>query len=304
MEERKTTFTGLGMSGSGKTNYIVGMYYVMASGEKGWTVMTGDKPTQDRLGRWTEQLDNVDLGTGKFIEGNRDDRTESFCFGLHYINKPIMSFDWIDYAGKIFKQSADEVFNEIEQSIIKSTAIYIFIDGEELCVEEKAKKIRRVRNHCSRYIQPCITTFVEHHDYMPPIVFVVTKSDLCKKYTTTEEMREILSESFSSLFYDSQAEIYITAVTLGDEIAENDYTGECDPINMEIPLFIGIHHELVRRYNDFDEDEPEEEKKLYREMVANITDALAEKSERFDIVAGDINGGHSKPFDPKEWRIN
>ena len=73
--ERNTTFTGLGMSGSGKTNYIAGMYYVMSSGEKGWTVMTGDKPTQDKLGRWTDQLDNKELGNDRFLEGNRIETT-------------------------------------------------------------------------------------------------------------------------------------------------------------------------------------------------------------------------------------
>ncbi len=302
-EERTTTFTALGMTGSGKTCYIIGMHYVMVSGEKGWTLHPGDNRTADKLNRWVRKIDNENSGMDRFPAGTDQGSSENFCFGLHYVNKQIMNFNWIDYAGALFEETSSLGFREVENSISNSTALYIFIDGTELCDENRNRRFKNIKQHCARYIQPCITDFINNYnDFVPPVVFVVTKSDLCRNYTNTKEIVEILRDSFNSLFYDTRAEVYVTAVTLGDDISDNGYTGEVEPVNIQIPFFIGIHHELVRRYRE-NQIETEEEKILYRKMISNMTDALYEKREFFEIIRGDKNGGSIKPFDLEEWRI-
>ena len=301
-EERNTKFTALGMTGSGKTCYIIGMHYIMASGEKGWTFKPDDYNTQDKLGRWGRTIDDNELGKDRFPTGSDAERADYYRFGLHYLNRPIMSFDWIDYAGSLIEQKSAELFNDVSKSIEESTALYIFIDGTELCHEELKTKIRNIKRHCSSYIQPCITDFLSTHDYIPPIIFVVTKSDLCLQYTNAEEIREILKESFSSLFYEPKAEVYITAVSLGQNISSDEYTGEVDPINVQLPIYIGIHHELVRQYNNFDDTTPSDKCVEYRKMISNLTDVISTMSNTFEIVEGDKNGGHTKPFDSEEWR--
>jgi len=302
-EKRNTKFTALGMSGVGKTCYIIGMHYLMASGEKGWTLLCSDNATQDKLNRWSKKIDRAELGNDRFPPGtSREARAENYHFELRYLAKPIMGFEWIDYAGGLFEETASDDFSEIEKSISESTALYIFLDGKELCHEQLNKKVRNIRR-CANYIQPCITEFLDKHDYIPPVVFVITKYDLCQCYNTPEELHEILKEAFSSLFYDPHAEIYITHVSLGDEISKDEYTGEVDPINIQVPFFIGIHHQLVKTYHSMDELLRKSSGELYRRMVSNMTDVLHQKSSVFEIVKGDKNGGSIRPFDADEWRI-
>ena len=38
MDNARTRFTALGMSGSGKTCYVIGMYYQMITGHKGFSL--------------------------------------------------------------------------------------------------------------------------------------------------------------------------------------------------------------------------------------------------------------------------
>jgi len=299
--QRNTTFTALGMTGSGKTCYIIGMHYVMATGIAGWTLKPGDNITADKLNKWVKMLDKS-TGVSRFPAGTDQGKSDNYSFGLHFLNEQVMDFSWIDYAGALFEETSSVGFSDVEESISESTALYVFIDGMELCTDDKKKRFKNIRNHCARYIQPCITDFVNNYkDYIPPVIFVVTKSDLCRNYTDSNEICDILKESFSSLFYDKRAEVYISAVTLGDDISDDEYNGEVEPVNVDIPFFIGIHHELLRRYNN-GIPKKDEDKQLYRKMISNIVDALYKKKGDFLIVNGDHTGGHVSEFTPEEWR--
>lgn len=302
-KDMSVKFTALGMPGSGKTCYIIGMHYVMASGERGWTLIPDGNATRDKLNRLGRKIDDSELGYDRFPAGtNQEDPCDNYCFSLHYLNQPVMSFDWIDYAGALFEEVASVAFNEIQQSILESTSLYIFLDGQDLCHEDERRKIRNIRNKCSTYIQPHITDFVTKHNYVPPIVFVVTKYDLCKPYFQDDnELSRVVQEAFSSLFFDPNVEMYITCVSLGEDISENEYRGEVDPVNVQLPFFIGIHHQLIEEYNEMSRSD--EQATLYRKMVSNMVDVLNEKQKSFQIIKGSRTGGVVKPFVPDEWRI-
>lgn len=299
MEERKTKFTALGMQNAGKTCYVLGMYYAMVSGIKGWTLLTANA-TADKLTRWARIIDKEN-GMDRFPPGTTNEEFTNYQFCLHYLNKPIMSFDWIDYAGVLFESISSAAFATIEKAIETSTALYIFLDGEDLCFSDVKERMKNIGRHCSRYIQPHITTFMtKHKGQIPPVVFVITKADLCRKYITMGEIKEILDEKFSSLLYDPQAKVYVTAVSLGEDLADDDYSGEVDPINVQIPFFIGIYHELVNQYKKMSKTELDENGTWYRTMINNLVYALNEQSQRFTV----IEGGLVKDFDLSKWAVN
>ena len=57
-------------------------------------------------------------------------------------------------------------------------------------------------------------------------------------------MTKILEEAFSNVFGSGNL-VYVVAVSLGNEIADDDYSGEVEPVNIHIPFFIGIFHEFL-----------------------------------------------------------
>lgn len=245
MANSDTRFTALGMSGSGKTCYVLGMYYEMCVGVRGFTVVTQNEMAT-KLERWMDKLDD-NVGQDRFPAGTGLTVVEDYGFKLSYRNQPIMSFDWVDYGGEALRAREEnlEAFSELEQSIRDSTALYIFIDGKHLCGDSYEEKLRRVKRKCARTINPYITEFVQANEgKLPPVVFVITKADLCGGDTNNEEIKKILEESFSSVFGHGTL-AYIVCVSLGAEIADDNYSGEVEPVNIQTPFFIGIYHEFL-----------------------------------------------------------
>ncbi len=243
-----TRFTALGLSGSGKTCYILGMYYEMVTGVKGFTIKTLNE-TASKLEDWMDRLDD-ETGADRFPAGTGLTEVSNYEFDLNYQNQKIMSFDWMDYGGRTLreKENNPEAFAELKKSISESAALYVFVDGDLLCDEDTERKIKNVKRKCGRIINPFLTDFIQEKGAeLPPIVFVITKSDLCKHYIKdNNEIYNVLNESFSSVF-GKNSRCYITTVSLGNDIAEED--GEADPINIQIPFFIGIYHEFFNACN-------------------------------------------------------
>ena len=77
------------------------------------------------------------------------------------------------------------VFDEVKQSIEESTALYIFIDGKSLCSDDPEERRENVYYDCAMTITPLLQEFANSHEgALPPVVFVITKSDLCKHFVS------------------------------------------------------------------------------------------------------------------------
>ena len=281
-----TRFTALGMSGSGKTCYLLGMYYEMCVGVRGFTLVTTNQMAS-KLEDWMDKLDE-ETGTDRFPAGTALTESTDYSFKLSYQNQGIMSFDWADYGGRALRarEEISEVFKKLEKSIEETTALYIFIDGELLCGEDKETKIKNVKRKCARTINSYITSFSETHgEILPPIVFVVTKADLCGKWTSGSEMQEILKESFSSVF-GKGITAYIVAVSLGKNIADDDYSGEVEPINIHIPFFIGIYHEFLN-FCLYLKHEIEKDEQESRRIISQSENAIAYENSRWFFTNND-----------------
>lgn len=305
-----TRFTALGLSGSGKTCYILGMYYEMVTGVKGFTLKTLNQ-TASKLEDWMDRLDD-ETGADRFPAGTGLTEVSNYEFDLNYQNQKIMSFDWIDYGGRTLrdKENNPEAFAELKKSISESAVLYIFVDGDLLCDENTEKKIKNVKRKCGRIINPFLTDFIQEKDSeLPPIVFVITKSDLCRHYIkNNKEIYDVLYESFNSVFGRNNR-CYITTVSLGDDIAEED--GEADPINIQIPFFIGIYHEFFNACN-YIKKKLESADKRYRKSIAESNQEINYQNSRWfftnygaiRVAKGNINEKNKKIKENEEYLQN
>lgn len=275
-----TKFTALGLSGSGKTCYLLGMYYEMCVGINGFTLVTTNEAAS-KLERWMDQLDD-EVGQDRFPSGTSLTEFTNYCFELNYYNESIMAFDWADYGGRTIevRENNPKVFTKLSNSIKESTALYIFIDGELLCDEEKgSKNIQKQK----RKLNNSIDAFVKSHNNedLPPIVFVITKFDLCNKENIKEnEIIDILKKKFSDIFAPGRL-IYVVPVSLGNEISDDDYSGEVEPVNIHIPFFIGIFHEFGERCVGIKEEILKEEQENRNQISQNINTINHEKKKWF-----------------------
>lgn len=242
-----TKFTALGLSGSGKTCYVLGLYAQMSMGVNQFNITT-ENDIARKLENEMDILADKTKGKDRFpLPTSLNDWTD-YRFKLHYQNTPIMSVSWMDYGGGLLcdKGETSEVYEKLSKSIEESTALYIFIDGEKLCKQTLEEIKYEIKWYCSSKINPFITQFANTHDVLPPIIFVITKKDLRHyRFGDDNELMSLISECFSSVFGNKTKNVYITATTLGSNITDNNYQGKAEP-NMHIPFFIGLYHEYSK----------------------------------------------------------
>ena len=249
-----TKYTIVGMSSSGKTCFLTAMYMRMATGVDGFTLWTTED-TRRKYERDILALRKGEAGLDRFPAAtpNAENATKLYEFRLIYDTKDIISFDVIDYAGGALLDGGP-VYCQLKLSMEESTAMFIFIDGASLCDEDRTARKENVYYDCAMSVTPMIQDFADSHNgQLPPIVFVVTKSDLCKAYIKDEtELVQIIRDLFSPAFSEGSVS-YICAVSLGDSISDDGYKGRFSPVNIHIPLFLGSFHEYYNRCLAFKE---------------------------------------------------
>lgn len=236
-------FTILGETKSGKTCYLLGMYSEMTMGVAGYTV-AAENPEDDKnlTVRYNILLDKS-RGESRFPVGTDD--VQKMSFSLQYAYKHISSFEWIDYPGVFIDPARNDVnseqYQEVEKSIHESDMLFICMDGANLVGNNTRNKIRKVKTRCAKNINPYISKLEE----IPPVTIIITKYDLCMDDTDEDEIREIVSEAFQSFFLNDDNFVAIIPVSLGDTLKDDDYKGELYPINIHLPILLGIKFELI-----------------------------------------------------------
>lgn len=246
-----TKITMLGLSGSGKTCFIAGMWSQMASGIDGFAFVTDDD-TRIKLQREIKSL-RYGTGNGRFPQAttNTKDAIKQLEFTMNKDGEEIITFDIIDYAGGSL-DGGGPVLQKVERSIEESTSMFILIDGSLFCTESKEDRSDNVKYDCAGTITPILDYYAKSHpgQTLPPIVFVVTKTDLWSQYVKEDEVVRLIKSNFSPVFGKNGTNCYICAISLGIDISDNDYSGRFLPINIHIPFFIGAYHEFYNRCKD------------------------------------------------------
>ena len=249
MEGRK--FTILGETGSGKTCYLLGMYYEMAMGVAGYTVIATNSEDDAKLTERYEMLNDKSRGANRFPAGTDD--VQKFNFQLQYAYETILPFEWVDYPGGFLAPTGKDVnseqYKEVEKSINESDMIFICIDGENLTGNNTRTKINKVARKCARNINPYLgklkDKLKENDRSLPPIGMIITKYDLCEEDTDENEVREIIERVFEPLFADDSTFVAIIPVSLGATLQDDNYSGDLEPLNIHIPILMGINFALI-----------------------------------------------------------
>lgn len=279
-----TTMTILGMTGAGKTCYLLGMFKKMSQGIKGYTVTTNENRDVE-LKHWYKRLADESLGYDRFPPGT--DSLSEDEFNLEFAYKPILSFSWMDYPGNMLDLKVTgnaEDYYKVKDSIINSSCLFLCIDGELLKGDDLDEKIDRVKDNCSEYLNPVFSEISKQHQ-LPPIAILITKYDLCIHDTSEDELCEILEEAFSPLFIDDGEHKNITAiipVSLGSDIMGNENGGKLKPINVQQPIFMGITfalgNVLQNKYREL---------KQYEKSISNKQDTIDNEKDSFFLFRND-----------------
>lgn len=274
----KTQFTMLGMSGSGKTCYLLGMYMIMVAGLEGFSFTT-DSDTDVNIKKRYKRMKDTSLGQDRFP--TRTNQAEVFEFTLEHAFSPIMSFNWIDYFGGALEEQTSgniEEYNKLEQYIKNSSCLFICVDGALLQVDgDNEERIEAIQEECSSTINPFLSRYRKNNDFLPPTAIVITKSDLCSDLSDSDFI-EIIEKSFSPLFVDGNGDfnrfVSVIPVSIGKNISENNYQGKLDPKRLELPIFMGVWFALISH--------AEEIKREINEREANKRRAIRDRDREAD----------------------
>lgn len=275
-----TKYTILGTMGAGKTCYIVGSYKAMLSKDvPEWSL----EPLGDSNKRMiNESLDKLRGRTGydRYPAKTRNEVGDmrNLEFNLLYNNQKIINFDLMDYAGASI-MTYGSVYEKLMKSILVSTVLYVLVDGKSLCDEDIEEREENFEYDFVKYVKPILQEYArEHKEKLPPIVFVVTKMDLLKKYNVSDNEIANLIKSYFDFAFTKGTTNYIVGVTLGEDISDDGNKGKFKPINMHIPVLIGSYHEFYNRYiilkNDIENANWQFEKDISRK------ESMADKEER------------------------
>ena len=238
--------TVIGNTSSGKTCFLYAMYNYIAYGYiDGFTMSASDNIQDKKLQDAFSQLENTQLGDQRFPRPSQD--REQYDFSLQYGFSELASFQWADYPGGYIGQKEDELISDLRTS----DAWVIFIDGEKLykAIQTEDLHKRRIESvkACGIY-NKFITELRARGSKIPKsIPIIVTKGDLIINSNINDAIDKIVEcvkLGISSLFVDLPGKdsslVSISLVSLGHEIAQNNYTGKLDPINIEYPITISM----------------------------------------------------------------
>lgn len=249
-ENQRSRFTILGETGSGKTCYLLGMYYEMSMGEAGYTVVATNEEDDSKLAERYERLKEKSRGQSRFPDPT--DQSQKYNFVLAYDYEGIEEFEWVDYPGGWLdvrerqKLASRDDYNEVKKSILNSNTLFICIDGANLVGKDTKSKTRKVETKCARNIQKYLMELKKEAKHFPPIVIIVTKYDMCMNDTNADEIKEIVQHDkvFGSLFKQDNI-IAVIPVSLGDTLMDDSYSGDLDPINISLPILFGVNFALI-----------------------------------------------------------
>lgn len=275
-----TQFTILGMSGSGKSCYLLGLYDQMASGSSGYTISEMDEEKNIELLDEIRRLHDYTLKRDRFPAGT--DRVTTYHFNLQYGFESILTFDWKDYPGGLLvKRNSEnsEDYETISKAINESSCLIICVDGSLLIGGDNREKVTNIRNNCSNVINAYFNKYFSKNLKLPPTVIMITKYDMCRNDVGSEDIVDIIQDAFSPFFVErgTRKIVAILPATLGVDIMDDDCTGKMVPYNLHLPVFMGVWFALDAKIKQYAAEIFEREKEY--EMGIAMYKAKKEKEE-------------------------
>lgn len=182
-ERRRMRITMLGVSGSGKTAFLSGVYQAMMMNEFHDLQLTPSGDVDEAFQQIGE-IGNIALlnqDNYDFPDGTLD--TTIFPLALENGGETVCDFDFTDYAGgdilNIFKTNEEVTpgARALKSQLLASDAILIFADAYVLCKGKNIADWQKATG--ASYIAPLFSTLVKamDPDRAMTVLFVLTKTD-------------------------------------------------------------------------------------------------------------------------------
>jgi hypothetical protein len=279
--------TVIGDTSSGKTSFLYAMYNFIAMGYvDGFTMSATDDIADNKLQDKFSILENYSLGEKRFPKPSNE--RETYEFELQYGFVEIANFEWVDYPGGYISENG-EGRNDLTNDLKNSDAWVIFIDGEKILkVLEGRKSVMDICGKYNKFIGKLITQKITIPKALP---IIITKGDLIGNSgieNWQEKVQEIIKRGMSPCFANNfESLVSISTVSLGNNIANNNFKGELDPINIEYPITISMLS-ILNNLFDVEFYEVARLKKLIEEDYDKFFSSLNRRQEwqrKIDAIA-------------------
>ena len=237
--------TMLGTTGAGKTSYLLGMYAVMQTGVKGFTLAAKDMDLDLELTQRWEKLISL-KGDERWPTPNAA-AMEYYGFDFCYGFSPLMGFQWLDYRGlALSDRSTEQDVAELVQYVRESACVFLCISGEYLTREITPKTVREIKSdRMNQFVQQYISNNNQPNSHKPfPVAIVITKYDLCH-HRDREEIIADVKKLFQALFTPNSGWlVMICPVSLGRDLGDDPDNANIVPVNVHLPVVFAVYSQL------------------------------------------------------------
>ncbi len=242
--------TMLGISGAGKTCYMLGLYATMQLGLQGFTLSTTDLDEDLRLtSLWERMVDTEGKDRWPPPTGEEPYQYEfDFSYGI----KRLIGFDWLDYRGGAMQDISTKAdVQTLLNRLRESNCVFLCVSGEFLTEEASSdSQLRPIARQAgvdrmNKYLA-FLSNNLSDHQRPFPLVIVITKYDKCKHRTQDKSSREKLIDEIKKMFGplfmpNKDWLIMLCPVSLGKELEANTNTGKINPKNLHLPLVFALY---------------------------------------------------------------
>ena len=243
LEDIKITM--LGTTGAGKTSYLLGMYAVMQTGMKGFTLASKDMDIDLELAERWEKLISV-TGAERWPTPNAA-TMEYYGFDFSYGFRPFMGFQWLDYRGlALSDRSTEQDVADLVKYLTESKCLFLCISGEHLVDKITPRTVRELKSdRMNQFIQQFISVTNNPTTQNPfPVAIVITKYDLCH-HRDKEEIIADVQKLFQALFTPNSGWlVMICPVSLGKELCNDLDNARIVPVNVHLPVVFAAYAQL------------------------------------------------------------
>ena len=292
MSQPSLKLTMIGPSGTGKSCYLYATYFRMLEGVAGFNFNCVNVNQALAL----EEAWNAILDDGVWPAGTGEGG-EEFRFSCKHNGGQIGDFTWLDYRGGLLNETASEGsdLTHFLNRAVDSDAILVCLPADVLLTAQAndlrvQRRWARMKNEILR-----ILGAIYRRNDAASLVFMITKSDLCKSQEEGRLCVEAIRTAFQQYFTGTPEYAMITASRLGrfeggtDDFQQGaEIKGVLDPHNVHLPILLPFWVNACRAKMELNGAQAE-----YARENANFNWAstLKERGEKLDSAGDKINCG-------------
>jgi hypothetical protein len=245
MQLDEIKITMLGTTGAGKTSYLLGMYAVMQTGVRGFTLAAKDMDLDLELTQRWEKLISL-KGEDRWPTPNAA-AMEYYGLDFSYGFRPLMGFQWLDYRGlALSDRSTEQDVADLVQYLQESACLFLCISGEYLTGEITPSTVREIKSdRMNQFIQQYVSNNKQPNPQQPfPVAIVITKYDLCHHRERDDIIADV-KKLFQALFTPNSGWlVMICPVSLGRDLRDDPVNGSIVPVNVHLPVVFAVYSQL------------------------------------------------------------